>query len=401
MKFAVIGFGTVGSGVAEVFYKNRDKIENKAGCPLDIKYVVDLRDLSDTPYADKWTKDFEVVVNDPEVDVVVETMGGLKPAYEFSKRSLLAGKHVVTSNKELVATHGAELIAIAKEKNVNYLFEASVGGGIPLIHPLYQCLGAGDVTEVAGILNGTTNFIMTRMIEDNMSFEDALKLAQDNGYAERNPAADVEGHDACRKISILTSLVYGKHVYPDEVSTEGITNIKSSDVAAASSVGYAIKLIGRVKKTEKGLIAMVSPALVKKSSPLGSISDVYNGVLVRGSDLGDVMFYGKGAGKAPTASAVLSDVIDAVSAGGNIRKLGWVDAPHNTLIDSKYDECAVMVGAEAADKAKAAELFGCEKDINDSYFITSVISGEQLENLKEQAKQQGIKLLNTIRVLDY
>jgi len=401
MKFAVIGFGTVGSGVAEVFYKNRDKIENKAGCPLDIKYVVDLRDLSDTPYADKWTKDFEVVVNDPEVDVVVETMGGLKPAYEFSKRSLLAGKHVVTSNKELVATHGAELIAIAKEKNVNYLFEASVGGGIPLIHPLYQCLGAGDVTEVAGILNGTTNFIMTRMIEDNMSFEDALKLAQDNGYAERNPAADVEGHDACRKISILTSLVYGKHVYPDEVSTEGITSIKSSDVAAASSVGYAIKLIGRVKKTEKGLIAMVSPALVKKSSPLGSISDVYNGVLVRGSDLGDVMFYGKGAGKAPTASAVLSDVIDAVSAGGNIRKLGWVDAPHNTLIDSKYDECAVMVGAEAADKAKAAELFGCEKDINDSYFITSVISGEQLENLKEQAKQQGIKLLNTIRVLDY
>ena len=401
MKFAVIGFGTVGSGVAEVFYKNRDKIENKAGCPLDIKYVVDLRDLSDTPYADKWTKDFEVVVNDPEVDVVVETMGGLKPAYEFSKRSLLAGKHVVTSNKELVATHGAELIAIAKEENVNYLFEASVGGGIPLIHPLYQCLGAGDVTEVAGILNGTTNFIMTRMIEDNMSFEDALKLAQDNGYAERNPAADVEGHDACRKISILTSLVYGKHVYPDEVSTEGITNIKSSDVAAASSVGYAIKLIGRVKKTEKGLIAMVSPALVKKSSPLGSISDVYNGVLVRGSDLGDVMFYGKGAGKAPTASAVLSDVIDAVSAGGNIRKLGWVDAPHNTLIDSKYDECAVMVGAEAADKAKAAELFGCEKDINDSYFITSVISGEQLENLKEQAKQQGIKLLNTIRVLDY
>jgi len=401
MKFAVIGFGTVGSGVAEVFYKNRDKIENKAGCPLDIKYVVDLRDLSDTPYADKWTKDFEVVVNDPEVDVVVETMGGLKPAYEFSKRSLLAGKHVVTSNKELVATHGAELIAIAKEKNVNYLFEASVGGGIPLIHPLYQCLGAGDVTEVAGILNGTTNFIMTRMIEDNMSFEDALKLAQDNGYAERNPAADVEGHDACRKISILTSLVYGKHVYPDEVSTEGITNIKASDVAAASSVGYAIKLIGRVKKTEKGLIAMVSPALVKKSSPLGSISDVYNGVLVRGSDLGDVMFYGKGAGKAPTASAVLSDVIDAVSAGGNIRKLGWVDAPHNTLIDSKYDECAVMVGAEAADKAKAAELFGCENDINDSYFITSVISGEQLENLKEQAKQQGIKLLNTIRVLDY
>ncbi len=401
MKIAVVGFGTVGSGVAEVFYKNRDKIENKAGCPLDIKYVVDLRDLSETPYADKWTKNFEDVVNDPEVDVVVETMGGLKPAYDFSKRSLLAGKHVVTSNKELVATHGAELIAIAKEKNVNYLFEASVGGGIPLLHPLYQCLGAGDITEVAGILNGTTNFIMTRMIEDNMSFEDALKLAQDNGYAERNPAADVEGHDACRKIAILTSLVYGKHVYPDEVSTEGITNIKSEDVAAASSIGYAIKLIGRVKKTEKGLVAMVSPALVKKNSPLGNISDVYNGVLVRGSDLGDVMFYGKGAGKAPTASAVLSDVIDAVSAGGNIRKLGWVDAPHNTLIDSRNDVCAVMVRVDAADKQKTAKLFGCEKDINEAAFITPVITGEQLENLKEQADRQGIKLLSAIRVLDY
>ena len=399
MKFAVLGFGTVGSGVAEVFYKNRDKIENKAGCPLDIKYVVDLRDLSDTPYADKWTKNFDDVVNDPEVDLVVETMGGLKPAYEFSKRSLLAGKHVVTSNKELVATHGAELIAIAKEKNVNYLFEASVGGGIPLIHPIYQCLGAGDITEVAGILNGTTNFIMTRMREDGMSFEDALKLAQDNGYAERNPAADVEGHDACRKIAILSSLVYGKHVYPDEVSTEGITNIKSEDVAAASAVGYAIKLIGRVKKTEKGLVAMVSPALVKKDSPLGNISDVYNGVLVRGSDLGDVMFYGKGAGKAPTASAVLSDVIDAISAGENIRKLGWVDAPHNTLIDSKYDECAVMV--RCADKAKAAAVFGCELDINDEAFITPVISGEQLANYKEEAAKQGIELLGAIRVLDY
>ena len=399
MKFAVLGFGTVGSGVAEVFYKNRDKIENKAGCPLDIKYVVDLRDLSDTPYADKWTKNFDDVVNDPEVDLVVETMGGLKPAYEFSKRSLLAGKHVVTSNKELVATHGAELIAIAKEKNVNYLFEASVGGGIPLIHPIYQCLGAGDITEVAGILNGTTNFIMTRMREDGMSFEDALKLAQDNGYAERNPAADVEGHDACRKIAILSSLVYGKHVYPDEVSTEGITNIKSEDVAAASVVGYAIKLIGRVKKTEKGLVAMVSPALVKKDSPLGNISDVYNGVLVRGSDLGDVMFYGKGAGKAPTASAVLSDVIDAISAGENIRKLGWVDAPHNTLIDSKYDECAVMV--RCADKAKAAAVFGCELDINDEAFITPVISGEQLANYKEEAAKQGIELLGAIRVLDY
>ncbi|MBP0980993.1 MAG: homoserine dehydrogenase, partial [Oscillospiraceae bacterium] len=265
MKIAIIGFGTVGSGVAQVFYKNRERIEKKAGKALDIKYIVDIRSLEGTEYADKWVTDFDKVVNDPEVNIVIETMGGVNPAYDFSKRSLLAGKDVITSNKELVATHGAELIAIAKEKNVNYLFEASVGGGIPLLHPLYQCLGGGDITEVAGIVNGTTNFIMTRMIEDNMTFEAALKLAQDNGYAERNPAADVEGHDACRKIAIITSLVYGKHVYPDEVHTEGITAIKLEDVAAAAKAGYVIKLIARVKKTEKGLVAVVSPALVKKS----------------------------------------------------------------------------------------------------------------------------------------
>jgi len=404
MKIAVIGFGTVGSGVVEVFYKNRDKIENKAGCELDVKYIVDIRDLSASPYADKWTKDFNDVLNDPEVGVVVETMGGINPAYDFSKRSLIAGKHVVTSNKELVAAHGAEFIAIAKEKNVNYLFEASVGGGIPLLHPLYQCLGAGDVTAVAGILNGTTNFIMTRMIEDGMSFDDALKLAQDNGFAERNPAADVEGHDACRKIAILTSMVYGKHVYPDEVHTEGITEIKAADVAAASAAGCAIKLIGRVEKTDKGLVAMVAPSVLKKTSPLGNISDVYNGVLVRGSDLGDVMFYGKGAGKAPTASAVLSDVIDAVSAGGNIRKLGWVDAAHDTLIDYRNDNTAVMIRVAAADKAKAVELFGCDKEIDcaeDAAFFTPVLNGYKLEELKEKAKEQGIELLCALRVLDY
>lgn len=247
-KIAIIGFGTVGSGVAEVFYKNRPAIERKAGARLDVKYIVDIKSLEGTPYAEKWTKDFQQVVDDPEVGVVVETIGGLMPAYDFSKRALRAGKHVVTSNKELVATHGAELLRIAEEHNVNYLFEASVGGGIPLIHPLYQCLGAGDITEVAGILNGTTNFIMTRMFEDQMSFEEALKLAQKNGYAEANPAADVEGKDACRKICILSSIVYGKHVYPDEVHTEGITKITLNDVQSASAAGYAVRLIGRVKR---------------------------------------------------------------------------------------------------------------------------------------------------------
>ncbi|WMJ84390.1 homoserine dehydrogenase [Oscillospiraceae bacterium LTW-04] len=407
MKIAIIGYGVVGSGVAEVFYKNRARITNKAGKDLDVKYIVDIRSLAGTPYADKSVTDFEIVLNDPEVGIVVETIGGLKPAYDFSKRSLLAGKHVVTSNKELVATHGAELLAIAKEKNVNYLFEASVGGGIPVLHPLYQCLGSGDITEVAGILNGTTNFIMTRMIEDNMSFEDALKLAQKNGYAEQNPAADVEGKDACRKICILASLVYGKHVYPDEVHTEGITNITLNDVSAASKAGYAIKLIGRVKTTEQGLMAMVSPALVSKSSQLGNVTDVFNAVLVRGSDLGDVLFYGRGAGKAPTASAVISDIVDAARADGNIPSLGWEDAAHDTLIDYRSDVTPLMLRVAAKDEAAAAEMFGCVQKIEgysrdgETAFITPALSGEQAEKLTAQAAQKNVSILSLIRVLDY
>ncbi|MBP1576877.1 MAG: homoserine dehydrogenase [Oscillospiraceae bacterium] len=399
MKIAIIGFGTVGSGVAQVFYKNRERIEKKAGKALDIKYIVDIRSLEGTEYADKWVTDFDKVVNDPEVNIVIETMGGVNPAYDFSKRSLLAGKSVITSNKELVATHGAELIAIAKEKNVNYLFEASVGGGIPLLHPLYQCLGGGDITEVAGIVNGTTNFIMTRMIEDNMTFEAALKLAQDNGYAERNPAADVEGHDACRKIAIITSLVYGKHVYPDEVHTEGITAIKLEDVAAAAKAGYVIKLIARVKKTEKGLVAVVSPALVKKSSPFGNVSDVFNAVLVRGSDLGDVMFYGKGAGKTPTASAVLSDVIDAAGANGSIANVGWVDAPHNTLIDYREEVCAFFIRAANDKFDAAAKLFGCENVIElegEKAFFTKEMSVGEFEKLSENAD-----ITSAFCVMDY
>lgn len=401
MKIAIIGFGTVGSGVAQVFYKNRERIEKKAGKPLDIKYIVDIRSLEGTEYAGKWTSDFERVVNDPEVDIVIETMGGLNPAYDFSKRSLLAGKTVITSNKELVATHGAELIAIAKEKNVNYLFEASVGGGIPLLHPLYQCLGGGDITEVAGIVNGTTNFIMTRMIEDNMTFEAALKLAQDNGFAERNPAADVEGHDACRKIAIITSLVYGKHVYPEEVHTEGITAIKPDDVAAAARAGYVIKLLARVKKTEKGLVAAVSPALVKKSGPLGNVSDVYNAVLVRGSDLGDVMFYGKGAGKTPTASAVLSDVIDAAGADGTIENVCWEDGDRHTLIDYREESCGFFVRAADKDIDSLKALFGCESMVElegEKAFITPAMSVGEFEKLRGQAKAA---VISAFCVMDY
>lgn len=407
MKIAIIGYGVVGSGVAEVFYRNHARINAKAGKNLDIKYIVDIKSLEGTPYAEKGITDFDKALNDSEVGIVVETIGGLKPAYDFSKRSLLAGKHVITSNKELVATHGAELLAIAKEKNVNYLFEASVGGGIPILHPLYQCLGSNDITEVAGILNGTTNFIITQMIENGMSFKDALKLAQQNGYAEQNPTADIEGHDACRKICILASLIYGKHIYPDEVHTEGITNISLNDVSAASKAGYAIKLIGRAKMTDSGLMAMVFPALVSKKSQLGNVNGVFNAVLVRGPDLGDVLFYGQGAGKEPTAAAVISDIVDAARANGNIPTLGWQDAAHDTLIDHHQDITPMMLRVARNEYAAVAELFGCAQKIEgysddgEAAFITPALSYGQVEKIIAQADKNNMTILSMFRVLDY
>ena len=243
-KIAVLGYGVVGSGTVEVFYKNKESLEKKAGQEMDIKYILDVRDFNDSPYKDKFVKDFNVILNDPEVTVVAEVIGGLKPSYDFVKSSLEAGKSVVTSNKELVAAKGAELLAIAKEKNVNFFFEASVGGGIPIIKPLHACLSANEIDEIAGILNGTTNFILTKMIRDGMDFEKALKIAQELGYAERNPSADVDGHDACRKICILASLAFGKHVYPESVHTEGITKITQEDVENCDSADCFFKLIG-------------------------------------------------------------------------------------------------------------------------------------------------------------
>lgn len=405
MKFAIAGFGVVGSGVAEVFYKNRAAIEQKAGCSLDLKYIVDLKSLAGSPYANKATTNFDDALNDPEVGLIVETMGGQHPALEFSQKALRAKKHVVTSNKELVATHGAALLALAKENDVNYLFEASVGGGIPVLHPLYQCLGGGDITEVCGILNGTTNFIMTRMFTEGMSFADALALAQKNGYAEQDPTADIEGHDACRKICILGSMVYGTHIYPEEVHTEGISAITAQDVATAATAGYAIKLIGRVRRTKDGVLAMVSPALVSKQSMLGNVSDVFNAVMVRGSDLGDVLFYGKGAGKAPTASAVLSDVIDAVRAGGNISILGWCDGDHHTLCDYLLDETPLLLRVARPDEKAAQQLFGLAKaaqgSAQEAAFFTPSLAGGAVQKKLAQAKKDGITVLSALRVLDY
>ena len=323
-KFVIMGFGTVGGGVAEVLRLNGGAIAEKLGEPLSLQYILDLRDLSETPYADKAVKDFSILENDPELELVVEAIGGAKAALEFTRRALLAGKHVVTSNKELVAAHGRELLAIAREKNVSYLFEASVGGGIPVLRPLSQCLSGNRVQEIVGILNGTTNYILTRMVQDGVSFDEALKEAQAKGYAEQNPAADVEGLDACRKICILSDLAWGGEVRPEAVHTQGITAIDLRDVAIASGAGYRIKLLGRALALPDGrLAAYVAPHLVPLSCPVAGVDDVFNAIMIRGNAVGDVMFYGRGAGDLPTASAVMGDIIDALQHRGSPRKLGW------------------------------------------------------------------------------
>ena len=335
-NFAIMGFGTVGSGVAEVLRMNGESIARKLGEPLNLKYILDVRDLSATPYAKQAVKDFAVLENDPELDVVVESIGGAKVALEFTRRALLAGKHVVTSNKELVATHGKELLAIAKDKNVNYLFEASVGGGIPVLRPLFQCLAGNQIQEVAGILNGTTNYILTRMVKGGVPFDEALKEAQAKGYAEQNPAADIEGLDAGRKICILSDLAWGKEVLPENISTQGISAIDLQDAAIASGAGYRIKLLGRAMKLADGRqAAFVAPHLVPESSPLASVDDVFNAIMIRGNAVGDVMFYGRGAGDLPTASAVMGDILDALAHRDRRRNLGWSQSAELIDLDAE------------------------------------------------------------------
>ena len=335
MNIAVMGYGTVGSGVVEIINNRGGLMEGKcAPDALSVKYILDLRDFPGDVNADKFTKDFNDIVNDDSVKIVVETMGGINPAFDFCAASLKAGKHVVTSNKELVAEKGLELLALAKENNVNFMFEASVGGGIPILRPLSVCLAANEILSVNGILNGTTNFILTKMISDNMSFETALKIAQDNGYAEKDPTADVEGHDACRKICILAALSFGNHIYPKDVHCEGITTIMLEDVAYAASADSVIKLIGTASKLDDGKIyILVSPALVRKTSQLSKVDDVFNAVLVDGDSTGEVVFYGKGAGKLPTASAVVADVIDCANHADVRRLIGWEGEKSGQIAD--------------------------------------------------------------------
>ncbi len=335
VNVAIMGFGTVGAGVADVLAENAASIARHAGDEIRLKYVLDMLEFPNSPFKDLVIHDFAVIENDPEVQIVVETMGGVGAAYQFTKRCLLAGKSVVTSNKELVAAKGHELLGIAREKNVNYLFEASVGGGIPIIRPITQCLAANEIDEIYGILNGTTNYILTQMIENGVSFADALADAQAKGFAERDPAADVEGHDACRKICILSDLCFGKQVEPEGISTEGITGVSLRDVENAHEAGYRIKLLGRALRRPDGRIhAYVAPHLLPESSLLSNVSGVMNGIVVHGNAIGEAMFYGAGAGKRPTASAVAADVIDAAKHLRARKFLGWDDAEPGFVADT-------------------------------------------------------------------
>lgn len=312
INIAILGYGTVGSGVVEVLSTNREKINMRAGQEINLKYVLDLREFKGSIIESLLTKNFEDIINDDTVEVVIEVMGGINPAYDFVKRSLLKGKSVITSNKELVAKYGPELLEIAREKDINFFFEASVGGGIPIIRPLNNSLTADEIQEITGILNGTTNFMLTKMTNEGLPYEDVLKEAQALGYAEKNPAADVEGHDACRKIAILSSLAYGLHVNYEDIYTEGITKVRPEDLAYAKDLGYTVKLLATSKKIGDHSYAMVAPMMISNNHPLSNVHDVFNAIFVKGNVIGDVMFYGSGAGKLPTASAVVADLVDAV-----------------------------------------------------------------------------------------
>ena len=304
VKIAIMGHGVVGSGVAEVLRTNSDNIYNHLGQSVEISKILDLREFRNLPYSNLFTKSFDDILNDNDISIVVETIGGLNPSYEFTKALLKSGKSVVSSNKELVAQKGDELLSIARENHANYLFEASVGGGVPIIRPIYSCLAANKIEYICGILNGTTNFIITKMIEDGLSFDQALSLAKEKGYAEKNPTDDITGADSNRKICILASLAYGNHIYPHEVWQSGIECIELADVDFAKSIGCVIKLIGRAKRLENGKISiMVCPAFVPNSSKLAAVSGVYNAILVKGNAVGEVLFVGRGAGKMPTASS--------------------------------------------------------------------------------------------------
>ena len=402
MQIAVLGCGVVGRGTVDLLTENAALIESRVGAPVTVKYILERRDLPDCPYADRLVKDFEVIVSDPEVDLVVEAMGGSHPAYDFSLRALKTGKHVVTSNKEVVANFGIELLTAALENGVQYLFEASVGGGIPVLHPIAEDLSGNTIDSIAGILNGTTNFILTEMFEAGTSFADALADAQARGYAESNPAADIEGLDACRKIAILTAVATGKLVRTDDIYTEGITAIRAEDVAAAERLGYAIKLLGRMLRTPRGdLFLMVAPFLVPQASPLYPITGVFNGVLVHGNFVDDVLFFGRGAGAAPTASAMVGDVMH-VAMGGTPVHRPWQAAASGDVTDFAHFTCRRYVALSGIDHNAVNVLFSEAEFLpvdGGVAFLTPELSERELTDKLGRLSAAGGTLLSHIRVL--
>lgn len=401
IKVAVLGYGTVGSGVVEVIERNNDQVSGSAGEELHVKYILDLRDFPGDPYEDRVVHDINLILEDPEISVVCEVMGGTGAAYQFTKQALEKGKSVCTSNKGLVAKHGPELLSLAKEQGCSYLFEASVGGGIPVIRPINSSLTAEKILAVLGIVNGTTNYILTKMSSEGAAFEDVLKQAQEMGYAERNPEADVEGYDACRKLAILSSLMAGKNVDSEKIYTEGITKITTADFEYAKAAGMAIKLLALGRMLEDGrVLAMVSPFFVSNTHPLAMVNDVFNAVFISGNMLGDSMYYGRGAGKLPTASAVVSDVIECARNQGRTISCRW-EAGSAELADIAETEYSYFVRVKASARAEAEAVFpgkvfeapGREDDLG---IFTDVMKEK---TFREKYATLGDKALGRIRLL--
>lgn len=398
IKAAILGYGTVGSGVFQVLRENREQIVEKNGCEIEVKYVLDLREFPQDPVEEVLVHDFNVIANDPEVSIVCETMGGVKPAYDFTKKCLEAGKSVCTSNKELVEKHGAELIALAKEHNCNYLFEASVGGGIPVLRPMINALSQEKIVSITGILNGTTNYILSKMEKEGADFDEVLKQAQELGYAERNPEADVCGHDACRKIAILTSLAYGRNCCYEDIYTEGITNISVADFTYAHQLGGTIKLFGKSYCKDGKYYAMVAPFVVTQENPLANVHDVYNAILVKGNMVGSVMFYGKGAGKLATASAVVSDVIECAKHVGKNIMITWKEEKL-PVSSSSQARSKFLVRVSTRDKKEIKAAFGAVSflesvDASESGFVTEKMTLQQFEDISSKFG----KVISRIRV---
>ena len=400
ISVAVMGYGTVGSGVVEIIDKNQKEVNEKAGDEVSVKYILDLRDFPGDSHQDKFIKDYKILVEDPEVDIVVEAMGGIEIAYKFTKEALLAGKSVCTSNKAVVAEHGPELLKIAKEHNCTYIFEASVGGGIPIIRPLHTSFTAEKIESITGILNGTTNYMLTKMDEENCDYDEVLKEAQAKGYAEQNPEADVCGYDACRKIAILTSLSSGKTVHYQDIRTEGITNINQEDFEYAKKLNSSIKLLGLSRMEEGKIMCIVAPFLVNDKHPLSMVRGVFNAIMVKGNMVGDTLFYGQGAGKLATASAIVADIVDcAVNKGKTIECL-WKDEDAVLAKDSeKYFSYFVRVKKDSFEEI--SKILGAEKvldsEADEIGFVSAKISEEEFFKIKDNYEAS---IINYIRILD-